>query len=171
MLHHWLSPAQLFGYAAFVLGVLSFLQKDDRRFKGFMTAECLAYVAHFGLLGNPTAAASSLVSMSRSLLSLYTTSLWMALTFVGINLALGLALATVWWNWLPLIASSIGTLALFLLNGIRMRMAMLVGTLLWLVNNLLSGSIGGTALELVIALTNGYTILRLRRARNPDGGA
>ena len=32
----WLSPAQLFGYLAFVLGVASFLQKNDHRFKLFM---------------------------------------------------------------------------------------------------------------------------------------
>ena len=47
----WFSPAQYVGYAAFVLGVGSFLQKDDRRFKIFMAAECLAYIVHFALLG------------------------------------------------------------------------------------------------------------------------
>lgn len=30
---HWLSPAQLAGYAAFAFGMLSFVQTDDRRFK------------------------------------------------------------------------------------------------------------------------------------------
>ena len=35
----WLSPAQCFGYAAFVLGVGCFLQTDDRRFKVFMAGE------------------------------------------------------------------------------------------------------------------------------------
>ena len=39
----WLSPAQLFGYLAFALGVASFLQKSDRRFKWFMAGECLGY--------------------------------------------------------------------------------------------------------------------------------
>jgi len=29
-LQYFFNPAQLFGYAAFVLGVLSFLQKDDQ---------------------------------------------------------------------------------------------------------------------------------------------
>ena len=41
-LKYLFNPAQLFGYAAFVLGVMSFLQKDDRRFKLYMSAECLA---------------------------------------------------------------------------------------------------------------------------------
>jgi len=162
---HWLNSAQLWGYLAFLLGVSSFLQRDDRRFKILMTAECIAYAAHFGLLGQPTAAASSLVSMSRSLLALYTRSMVVAWGIVAINLALGWNLATIWWNWLPLAASTIGTLALFKWSGIRMRLAMLLGTLLWLVNNVLSGSIGGTILELVVAMTNLYTIFRLYAER------
>lgn len=32
----WFSPAQCVGYAAFALGVGSFMQKDDRRFKILM---------------------------------------------------------------------------------------------------------------------------------------
>ncbi|MCB8748715.1 YgjV family protein [Rhodoferax sp. U2-2l] len=157
----WLDTAQLFGYAAFVLGVASFLQKTDRRFKIFMALECSAYMAHFMLLGNPSAAASSLVSVTRSVVSIYTRSVWIALIFVGINVALGFKLATVWWNWLPLMASTAGTLAMFLFTGIRMRLLMLLGTLFWIANNVLSGSIGGTALEVIIAATNSYTIYRL----------
>ena len=157
------NPAQLFGYAAFFLGVMSFLQKDDRRFKLYMSAECLAYVVHFALLGNPTAVASSVISVSRSVLSLYTKAPWVAFSLVALNLVLGWRLAEVWWNWLPLLASCIGTLALFLLSGIRMRLTMLVGTGCWLANNILSGSIGGTALELVILATNLRTIYALWR--------
>ena len=161
----WLSPAQCFGYLAFVLGVASFLQTNDRRFKLFMTGECVAYVVHFVLLDVPAAAASSLVSVARSAASLYTKSAWLAWGFVALNLLLGWKLATHWWTWLPLIASCLGTLALFLLEGIAMRLVMLVGTLLWLTNNIYSGSIGGTALEAVIALTNGFTIFRMWRQR------
>ncbi len=161
---HWISPAQWFGYLAFVLGVGSFLQKNDRRFKWLMAGECLAYVAHFLLLGVPTAAASAGVSVVRSVLSLYTRSVWVALAVVAVNLALGYGLATHWWNWLPLIASCIGTLALFLLTGIHMRVAMLAGTSLWIANNAIAGSIGGTALEVVILLVNSYTIARMLRA-------
>lgn len=157
------SLTQLVGYAAFVLGVGSFLQKNDRHFKLYMTGECVAYVLHFWLLGNPTAVASSLVSTARSALSLYTRALWVALAVVAVNLVLGFSLVKVWWNWLPLLASCIGTLALFLLSGIRMRIVMLFGTLLWIVNNVLAGSYGGTALEAVILVVNSHTIWRLRR--------
>jgi len=159
----WFSPAQCVGYAAFVLGVGSFMQKDDRRFKIFMAAECVAYIVHFALLGRPTAVASSTMSLLRSVLSLYTRSKWVALFVIVVNLALGLSLAARPSDWLPLGASCIGTLALFLLEGVRMRVAMLCGTVLWIVNNVIAGSVGGTALEVVIAAVNIVTIRRMMR--------
>lgn len=160
---NYFSLTQIVGYAAFVLGVASFLQKSDRHFKLYMTGECVAYAVHFALLGNLAATASSLVSMTRSLLSLKTRALWIALAIVAINIGLGIMLVKVWWQALPLIASSIATLALFRLQGIRMRLVLLCGTLMWLVNNWMAGSIGGTALEAVVACVNVYTIIRLYR--------
>lgn len=159
----WLSPAQLFGYVAFVLGVGCFLQTDDRRFKLFMTGECVAYVLHFALLGNPTAVASSLLSTLRSVLSLRTRSRWVAVAVVAANVGFGLAIATRPSDWLPLAASCLGTVALFTLQGIPMRLVMLGGTGLWIANNLIAGSVGGTALELVVAAVNLATIARLAR--------
>lgn len=160
----WFAPAQCVGYAAFVLGVAAFLQKDDRRFKLLMAGECLAYIVHFSLLGNPTAVASSTMSLLRSVLALYTRSLWVAAAVVAMNLMLGMSLAVRAADWLPLAASCIGTLALFLLRGIPMRLAMLCGTGLWIANNIIAGSIGGTALEIVIAAVNATTIWRMARA-------
>ncbi|MCS0584231.1 YgjV family protein [Massilia pinisoli] len=159
----WFAPAQCVGYIAFVLGVASFTQKDDRRFKMFMAAECLAYIVHFALLGNPTAVASSTMSLLRSVLALYTRSRWVAAGVVAMNVVLGLSLATRMTDWLPLAASCVGTLALFLLRGVPMRLMMLGGTFLWIANNVIAGSIGGTALEIVIALVNGTTIWRMAR--------
>jgi hypothetical protein len=159
----WFSPAQCVGYAAFVLGVASFMQKDDRRFKLFMAAECFAYIVHFALLGKPTAVASSTMSLLRSVLALYTRSAWVACFVIAANLALGITFATRASDWLPLGASCIGTLALFLMEGIRMRVAMLCGTGLWIANNIVAGSVGGTALEVVIAVVNLMTIRRMAR--------
>jgi hypothetical protein len=160
----WFSPAQLLGYAAFVLGVGCFLQTDDRRFKWFMTGECIAYVAHFALLGNPTAVASASLSTLRSVLSLHTRSKWVAAGVVAANIGFGLAIATRPSDWLPLAASCLGTVALFTLQGVAMRGVMLCGTALWIANNVIAGSIGGTALEVVVAAVNVATIVRLLRA-------
>ena len=162
----WYSTAQLFGYVAFVLGVGCFLQTDDRRFKWFMTGECVAYVVHFALLGNPTAVASSALSMLRSLLSLRTRSRWVAVGVVAANIGFGLAVATKPSDWLPLTASCLGTIALFTLQGVPMRLLMLCGTGLWIANNLIAGSIGGTALEVVVAAVNLMTIARMLHHRH-----
>lgn len=167
----WFSPAQCAGYVAFVLGVSSFLQRDDRRFKQFMAAECFAYIVHFALLGNPTAVASSTMSLLRSVLALRTRSPWVALVIVAANIALGLYLATSPSAWLPLAASCIGTLALFLLQGVAMRLVMLCGTFLWVANNLVSGSIGGSALEIVIACVNMRTIWLMIREQKAKAAA
>jgi hypothetical protein len=160
----WFSPAQLLGYVAFVLGVGCFLQTDDRRFKWFMTGECIAYVLHFALLGNPTAVASASLSTLRSVLSLHTRSKWVAAGVVAANIGFGLAIATRPSDWLPLAASCLGTVALFTLQGVAMRGVMLCGTALWIANNVIAGSIGGTALEVVVAAVNVTTIVRLLRA-------
>lgn len=167
----WFSPAQCTGYLAFMLGVGSFLQTDDRRFKVLMTGECLAYMLHFALLGNPTAVASSCVSFARSLASLHTRSAWVAAVVVAANIAFGLALARQPSDWLPLGASCLGTLALFLLRGIQMRLLMLCGTGLWIANNVMAGSIGGSALEVVVAIVNVSTIARMRRQQAAAGSA
>jgi len=159
-----LSPAQGLGYLAFAFGMACFAQRDDRRFKQFMVLECMAYVGHFWLLGQATAVASSLVSVARSAASLRSRSPWVAAFFIALSLSLGLYLGTGWLSLLPIAASCIGTTALFLLQGLRMRLLMLLGTLLWLANNLLVGSIGGSLLEASIACINTWTICRMWRA-------
>ncbi|WP_225984982.1 YgjV family protein [Noviherbaspirillum aerium] len=156
------SPAQCAGYIAFVLGVGSFLQRSDKAFKILMAGECITYAVHFALLGNMTAVSSTLVSTLRSVLSLYTRSRWVVVFILALNIGLGLKFATGWISWLPLTASCIGTIALFMLNGVAMRALMLVGSILWVANNIASGSIGGTALELVLIVVNIFTMFRLQ---------
>jgi len=159
-----LSPGQCLGYLAFAFGMACFAQRDDRRFKQFMALECLAYVGHFWLLGQPTAVASSLVSLGRSVAALRSRSPWVAGFFIALSLGMGLWLQTGWLSLLPIAASCIGTTALFFLQGLGMRLLMLLGTLLWLTNNLLVGSIGGSLLEACIACINSWTIWTMWRA-------
>jgi hypothetical protein len=165
VIESWFSPAQLLGYVAFVFGIACFAQTDDRRFKLFMAAECAAYIGHFWLLGQPTAVASTTVSLLRSLAAIKARTPALGIFFMLLSAGLGLWLMQGWLSLLPIAASCIGTFALFFLHGLRMRALMLIGTLLWLLNNVLVGSIGGTALEAVLALTNAHTIWRLSRHR------
>lgn len=161
MFSEWFTPAQCAGYFAFVLGIGSFLQRSDKAFKIMMAGECIAYAVHFALLGNMTAVSSTLVSTLRSVLSLYTRSRLVVVFIIALNIVLGLRFATGWIAWLPLTASCIGTIALFMLNGIAMRALMLVGSIFWVANNIASGSIGGTALEIVLIVVNLFTMFRM----------
>jgi len=158
-----LSPAQLVGYVAFILGVTAFLQRNDRRLKNFLASECGAYVVHFFLLGNPTAAASSAVSCCRILITIWSRSRRLALLFMASYLVIGAALAQRPTAWLPVLGSCLATWAMFRMQGIRMRLVMLVSTSMWLANNILSGSVGGTLLETLIAAANITTIVRMAR--------
>jgi hypothetical protein len=163
----WLfTPAQLLGWLAFGFGMACFAQTDDLRFKVLMALECAAYVLHFLLLGQPSAAASTAVSLARALASIKARTPAVGLFFIGLALAGGVWLATSWVAWLPVAASCIGTTALFFLQGLRMRVLMLLGTLLWLVHNLLVGSVGGSVLEACLAAANLLTIWRLARAQS-----
>ena len=156
-----LSPAQLVGYVALVLGVAAFLQKSDTRLKVLISAESIAYVVHFCLLGNYPASGSALISCLRNLTSIRSRSpVWIAV-YVALGLALGVCCAKSWLGWLPISASALATVAVFVLRGVFLRAVLLVCTLLWLVNNLLSGSVGGSVLEAIIALSNLVTICRM----------
>lgn len=161
------SPAQLAGYVAFVFGIAAFSQKVDRRLKVLNGAQCVAYAIHFVLLGNVPASAISAVAAARSFLALRFSSPLLAGAIVAVNLAIGAQVVTTWTGWLPVTASSLGTVAFVMMRGIPMRIVMLICCLMWLANNILSGSIGGTMLESAIALAMVSTIVRMARAPVP----
>lgn len=156
-----LSPAQVAGYLAFVLGVTAFLQRNDRRLKLFLVSECVVYLAHFTLLGNPTAAAASGLSAVRTTASLRYRSRRLAVAVMITYLALGALLSRSAVGWLPVVGSCLGTWGLFTQHGIRMRLLVLASTFLWLANNVISGSVGGTLLEALIATASITTIVRM----------
>ncbi|MEA4858454.1 MAG: YgjV family protein [Solidesulfovibrio sp.] len=158
------SPAQLLGYLAFVLGIAAFAQRIDWRLKFLVASECLIYTAHFFLLGNNAAAVSALLSAVRTFASLRTRSPWVAGFFLAANLALGIAVAASWTAAFPIAAGLSGTVAVFFLRGIGLRLLLFCATVCWLTNNVLSGSIGGTLLEACVAVVNGATMWRLWRA-------
>jgi hypothetical protein len=159
-----LSPAQLVGYAAFLIGVVSFLQRDDRRLRAMIGLQAFSYAVHFFLLGSAIAAFASLVTCARALLSLYTRSRWVALGILVVNLTFGALTVRTLAGLLPVLASSAGTVAFFWFSGLTLRLVLLASTACWLANNVLVGSIGGTLLELFIGVANGITCYRLWRA-------
>jgi len=158
------SPAQLVGYVALALGITAFLQKSDDRLKFFNATQGLVYAVHFVLLGNLPASASSLISSFRSFLALRYRSWLLGAAIVIVNLGMGVAFAKNKAGWLPVIGSSIETVAILTMRGVSFRAVLLTSTLLWLANNIISRSIGGTLLELANATINISTMIRMVRS-------
>jgi len=115
------------------------------------------------MLGALPACTSALVNSVRSLVAIRYKSFRLGLVMIAINLALGIAFVRSPWGWLPVIASAITTYAMFNLQGVPFRIALLCSTLLWLGNDVLTGSIGGTVLEMVTAGVNIFNMVRLSR--------
>lgn len=153
-----LTLPQLVGWGAFFLGVASFVQTTDLRFKQFMAMECAVYVLHFALLGQWTACASASISFGRSVAAVRYPGSVTGVIFMMASLLCGAWFYTSWVSWLPITASVLGTFALFFLKRVRMRLVMLAGTLCWLVHNAWVGSIGGTLLEAVLCMVNAVTL-------------
>jgi|GEM_PF-169995 hypothetical protein len=159
------SPAQIVGYVAFVLGITGFLQKSDFKLKLLVGGESAAYALHFFLLGNPAASGGAAVNAVRLFASAKSTSPWLAVLFIAVNLIVGYFTATTVLGWLLVVFNCIATYAAFCLRGVPMRLCFLSSTCVWLVNNVLSGSIGGTVLETCIIVANSATTLKMIRAR------
>lgn len=158
------APAQLLGYLALVLGIITYMQRNDRTLKKFNACQSVAYGLQFFLLGNIPAACGMGISTFRSIAALYTRSIWLALALIAANVAIGSQYAHGWLGWLPIIGVGVGTIAIFTLSGIRMRLALLSCTVMWLIINITSGSIGGTILESLVFCSASHTIFRLWRA-------
>jgi hypothetical protein len=162
------SPAQLVGYIAFIIGVYSFLQKDDRRLRATIGVQSLSYTVHFLLLGSPAASAAAFGSSVRTFTSLRTRSTQIGVAFLAMNVALGFVVAEGPVGWLPIVGSCIGTIAFFWFEGLAMRLVLLSSTACWFANNALLGSIGGTSLELLLGAVNASTCYRMWRAERAE---
>ncbi|MFC0323570.1 YgjV family protein [Gallibacterium melopsittaci] len=161
MLVQLLTLPQLLGMLAFILGVLSFYQRNDKKLKIVMLIQNITYMTHFLLLGSNVSALSSLLSACRTATAIYVSSKYAALFFVIVGITFGYVVSDSIWQFFPILGTTIGTISLFLLKGIPMRILMLVGSGCWLTNNILVGSFGGILLESTVIVMNSLTILRL----------
>ncbi|PVX41545.1 inner membrane protein [Pasteurella langaaensis DSM 22999] len=165
MLEDVINFPQLLGILAFILGVLCFYQRNDKTFRIVMLIQNITYMSHFWLLGANVAAMGALFSTIRTATSIYISSKYIALFFVVLGILWGYFITDFLWQIFPIIGSVIGTISLFLLQGIPMRLFMLAGSFCWLINNILVNSLGGILLESTVIVMNTFTIIRLIRQK------
>lgn len=157
---------QVFGLAALLLCILAFASQRDDRLMGLLISANVAFALQFLLLGSWTAGALTLLVILRILLARRypgNVRVMMAVLAMG-------ALVT-WATWqslhdLPAVmAMVLGTVAMFLLSGIAMRVGLGLAAGTWLISHLLAGSVGGAMAEGLVIVTNAITIVRLIRAK------
>jgi hypothetical protein len=82
---------------------------------------------------------------------------------------LAVNLVVAWATWksitdvFPLAAAVFGTVGMFMLRGIPLRIVLGLAALAWILNNIVIGSVGGTLAEGMVLVTNIITIIRLYR--------
>lgn len=168
---HGVMVGQFFGLVALVLCVVAFSSKQDDRLLALLISANVAFALQFVFFESWTAAVLTVLVIARIVLARRYLGSKTVMTVV--LLASAIAAALTWRSWvdvLPLIAMVLGTVGMFMLRGIAMRVFLGMAAVAWMLNNLLIGTIGGTIAEGLIVITNIVTIIRLVRARRkyPD---
>ena len=145
MTAYWL--AQGVGVIAFLIGITTFFNRDERRFKKQLSVYSAVIGVHFFLLGTYPAGASAILNAIRTLITLRTRSLWVMAIFIVLTGGIGLAKFHHPVELLPVIGTIVSTWALFR----------------WVIHNFWAGSIGGTMIEGSFLLMNGLNIIRFWR--------
>ncbi|WP_110685636.1 YgjV family protein [Salinicola aestuarinus] len=163
---------QFFGIISLTLCLLAFASRRDERLMTYLILANVAFALQFVFFQSWTAAALTVLVIARiALARRYPGSTGV----MGGVLAASLVAAWMTWqSWadLPaLLAMVTGTVGMFLLNGVAMRVFLGLAALGWMLSHLLAGSVGGTLAEALVIVTNAITIVRLVRARRRDAGA
>lgn len=157
---------QFFGLVALVICLVAFASKNDDRLLVLLISANVAFALQFVFFASWTAAVLTLLVIVRIILARrYVGSKAVMAAVIVANFV---ATALTWQSAvdiLPLMAAMFGTLGMFMLRGIAMRVVLGLAALCWMLNNLAIGSVGGTLAEGLIVVTNMVTIIRMARAK------
>lgn len=157
---------QFFGLIALILSVLAFSSRQDDRLMVLMLSANVAFALQFAMFQSWTAAALSLLVLARIELARRYPRSKAAMAAV---LTASIVAAVLTWQSLadlPAVAAMVlGTVSMFLLRGIPMRVFLGLGAVAWTLSHLIVGSVGGALAEIMIIVTNAVTVYRLYRVR------
>ena len=157
---------QAAGLAALLLCIAAFASKRDERLLVLLISANVAFALQFLFLESWTAAALTVLVIVRiALARRYPGS---KAVMAGVLAASAVAALVTWQGWadLPaLVAMVLGTVGMFLLRGIPMRVMLGLAAVAWLLSHLLVGAVGGSLAEALVVVTNAFTIWRLWRAK------
>ena len=157
---------QLFGMIALVICLVAFSSRNDDRLLVLLISANVAFALQFAFFSSWTAAALTVLVIVRIVLARrFTGSQWVMWMVLAAN---GVAATLTWQSWVDvfaLTAATLGTIAMFQLRGMAMRVVLGAAAFAWMLNNLIIGSIGGTLAEGLMFIANIITIVRMARAR------
>ncbi|MFO7787125.1 MAG: YgjV family protein [Halospina sp.] len=144
--------------------------RDDRLMLALIGAN-VAFATQYALFQSWTAAVLTVLVILR--IHLARRFQGNVAVMLGMLAVSGVAAVLTWQSWVdlfPMTAMLLGTLGMFMLRGIPMRLFLAGAGLAWMGNNIAIGSVGATLAEAMVVATNFVTILRLRRMRRryPD---
>lgn len=146
--------------------IVGFASKRDDRLMVLLISANVAFALQFALFGSWTAAVLSLLVIGRIMLARKYLGNWKVMLAV---LVVNLVAAVLTWrapvDFFAIGAALFGTVGMFMLRGIPMRLTLAAAAICWMLNNLLIGSVGGTLAEGMVVVTNFITIFRLMRMK------
>lgn len=157
---------QAAGLAALALCIAGFASRKDDRLMVLLILANVAFAIQFAMFSSWTAAALSLLVILRISLARRYRGSWLAMLAV-----LGISGVAAWLTWqgpvdlFAMTAMLLGTVGMFMLRGIPMRVMLGAAAVAWMLNHLAIGSVGGTLAEAMVVVTNIITIFRLRNAQ------
>lgn len=162
---------QVCGLIALGFCIAGFANKNDDRLMVLLISANVAFALMFAFFESWTASALTVLVILRITLARKYQGNW---TIMLGMLAVNLVVAWATWKSItdvfPLAAAVFGTVGMFMLRGIPLRIVLGCAALAWMLNNIVIGSVGGTLAEGMVLVTNIITIIRLYRLQKkyPD---
>lgn len=155
---------QVVGFIALLLCIAAFASKDDDRLLVILIFGNATFALQYALFGAWAASGITVLNMLRVILARRMRRNRIAMYWI---VAATVAVAAATWqhatDLFPLAAGIVGTITIFMLRGIPMRIGLIFTALCWIVTTGLIGSYGALAAEVLIMATNLITVGRLIR--------
>ncbi|PAU80718.1 hypothetical protein CK501_09920 [Halovibrio salipaludis] len=146
--------------------IAGFASTRDDRLMLLLIGANVAFALQYALFQSWTAAALTVLVILRiRLAQRFQGNVAVMLGMLAVS---GVAAVLTWQSWIdlfPMTAMVLGTVGMFMLRGIPMRLFLAGAGLAWMGNNIAIGSVGATLAEALVVATNFVTILRLQRMR------
>lgn len=150
--------AQVIGFAGLVFAIISFQKNNNKGILFFQVMASLTFFLHFVMLGAYTGAIMNLSGAIRNCVfynrekSWADKKVWLYI-FISINIIVGLLTWKNFYSILPIMATSLSCIGLWIRNPRYTRFVVLTSSPCWLVYNIISSSVAGVLTE-VFALSS-----------------